>query len=95
MPNEIYSWDITYLSSQIKGIFFYLYLIMDVYSRKIVGFQVYDKESSEYASDVVQHACNREGIKPGEVILHSDNGAPMKGATMLVTLTEIGRHAFL
>ncbi len=89
-PNEIYSWDITYLSSQIKGIFFYLYLIMDVYSRKIVGFQVYEKESSEYASDVVENACHREGVKPGEVILHSDNGSPMKGATMLATLQKLG-----
>lgn len=89
-PNKIYSWDITYLSSQIKGVFFYLYLIMDVYSRKIVSFQVYEKESSEYASEVVKHACYSEGIKPGEVILHSDNGSPMKGATMLATLQKLG-----
>jgi putative transposase len=89
-PNEIYSWDITYLSSQIKGIFFYLYLIMDVYSRKIVGFQVYEKESSGYASDVIEDACCRETVKPGEVILHSDNGTPMKGATMLATLQRLG-----
>ena len=62
-PNQIYSWDITYLKSTLKGAFFYLYLIMDIYSRKIVGWQVYDRESSEYASDVLEAACFEEGIK--------------------------------
>ena len=89
-PNEIYSWDITYLGSQIQGKFFYLYLIMDVYSRKIVGWQVYEKESSAYASDVIEDACKRENVMPGKVILHSDNGSPMKGATMLATLQRLG-----
>ena len=89
-PNKIYSWDITYLSSKIKGVFFYLYLIMDVYSRKIVGFQVYEKESSEYASDVLEDACRKEGIRAGDLNLHSDNGGPMKGASMLATLERLG-----
>lgn len=89
-PNQVYSWDITYLKSILKGTFFYLYLIMDVYSRKIVGWQVYDRESSEYASDVLEAACLEEGIKKNQVILHSDNGSPMKGATMLATLQKLG-----
>lgn len=89
-PNQIYSWDITYLTSDIKGRFFYLYLIMDVYSRKIVGWQVYDRESSHYASDVLESAYIEENIKAGQVILHSDNGGPMKGATMLATLQKLG-----
>ncbi len=89
-PNQVYSWDITYLSSSIKGIFFYLYLILDIYSRKIVGWQVYDRESSEYASDVLESACLSERIQKEELILHSDNGGPMKGATMLVTLQRLG-----
>jgi len=89
-PNQIYSWDITYLRSCIKGCFFYLYLIMDVFSRKVVGFQIYDKESSNYASDVIEDACINEGIGSDEVILHSDNGGPMKGATMLATLQRLG-----
>lgn len=88
--NQVYSWDITYLSSTIKGVFFYLYLIMDIYSRKIVGWQVYDRESAEYASDVLEAACIEENIKRDQVILHSDNGSPMKGATMLATLQKLG-----
>jgi transposase InsO family protein len=49
-PNQVYSWDITYLPTTVKGIFFYLYLFMDVFSRKIVGWQVYETESSEQAA---------------------------------------------
>jgi len=89
-PNQVYSWDITYLLSIIRGHFFYLYLFIDVYSRKIVGYQVYDKESSDYAADVLEAICIEEGIDPGQVILHSDNGSPMKGATMLATLQRLG-----
>lgn len=89
-PNQVYTWDITYLKSTILGGFFYLYLIMDIYSRKIVGWQIYDKESSEYASDVLEASCQEEKIKKEQVILHSDNGSPMKGATMLATMQRLG-----
>ena len=51
---------------------------------------MYEKESSEYASDVLEDACSKEGIKPGDVDLHSDNGGPMKGASMLATLERLG-----
>jgi transposase InsO family protein len=89
-PNQIYSWDITYLPSAIKGVFFYLYLVMDIYSRKIVGWQVYEQESSTHAADLMTDICSAEGVKRDQVILHSDNGGPMKGATMLATLQKLG-----
>jgi len=89
-PNQVYSWDITYLPSQVKGVFFYLYLVMDIYSRKVVGWQVYDNESSALAADLMKDICQREKVKPHQVVLHSDNGSPMKGATMLATLQELG-----
>jgi len=89
-PNQVYCWDITYLPTDVKGIFLYLYLVMDVYSRKIVGWQVYENESSAQAADVITDICLREGIKPNQVTLHSDNGSPMKGATMLATLQQLG-----
>lgn len=88
-PNQVYSWDITYLISMVKGKFFYLYLFLDIYSRKIVGWQVYDKESSEYASDLLEAICIGEGIQKDQLIVHSDNGAPMKGATTLQKLGVI------
>jgi transposase InsO family protein len=89
-PNQLYSWDITYLPSAIRGQFFYLYLFVDIFSRKIVGWQVYEEESSTLAGDVLRDLCQREGIQPNQLILHSDNGSPMKGATMLATLQQLG-----
>jgi AraC-like DNA-binding protein len=87
-PNQLYSWDITYLPATIRGQFFYLYLFLDVFSRKIVGWQVYAEESSALASEVLRDLCAREAIQPEQVILHSDNGGPMKGATMLRWLQD-------
>jgi len=89
-PNQLYSWDITYLPTHVKGIFLYLYLVMDIYSRKIVGWQVYENESSAQAANLMTDICQRESIKPNQVTLHSDNGSPMKGATMLATLKQLG-----
>ncbi len=89
-PNQLYSWDITYLPTAVKGIFLYLYLVMDIYSRKIVGWQVYEEESSTLAGELMTDICQCEGISPNQVTLHSDNGSPMKGATMLATLQELG-----
>lgn len=89
-PNQLWSWDITYLPATIKGVFFYLYLIMDVFSRKIVGWEVLDSESAELASSVFRKAHLREGISNDDLVLHSDNGSPMKGATMLATLQKLG-----
>ena len=89
-PNQLYSWDITYLASTVLGQFFYLYLFLDIFSRKIVGWQVYEEESSALAGDVLRDLCHREGIQSDQLILHSDNGSPMKGATMLATLQQLG-----
>lgn len=89
-PNQLWSWDITYLDTTIKGIFFYLYLIMDVFSRKIVGWEVYETESADQASNLFRKAYLSEGIAGDDLVLHSDNGSPMKGATMLATLQRLG-----
>ena len=89
-PNQLFSWDITYLPTHIKGIHYYLYLFIDIFSRKVVGWQIYENESSELASEVMIDICAREDIAPNQVILHSDNGSPMKGATMLATLQQLG-----
>lgn len=89
-PNQLWSWDITYLATTLKGRFFYLYLIMDVFSRKIVGWEVFETESAEQAAQVFHKAHLREGIRAQSLTLHSDNGSPMKGATMLSTLQRLG-----
>jgi putative transposase len=89
-PNQIWSWDITYLRANIKGIFYYLYLPMDVFSRSIVHWEIHDRESAELASDMITTACGKQGIKRYQLKLHADNGGSMKGATMLATLQWLG-----
>jgi len=89
-PNRVWTWDITYLKGPVKGTFFYLYLIVDIFSRKIVGHAVRETESSEYAAFLVNEACQREGIRKDTLILHQDNGSPMKGATLKATLEKLG-----
>jgi hypothetical protein len=81
---------ITYLPTTVTGIFLYLYLFLDVFSRKIVAWQIYAEESGENASEVMKDLCRRERIVPGQLTLHSDNGGSMKGATMLATLQKLG-----
>ena len=89
-PNELYSWDITYLLSSIRGQYFYLYMFLDIFSRKVVGWRVYDRESADISSALLTEICERENIDRGQLSLHSDNGGPMKGATMLVTMQSLG-----
>jgi len=89
-PNQVWSWDITWLPTLVSGRFFYLYLIMDVWSRRIVGWEVHQKESADLAADLIRGCCQDAGIDPRGLILHSDNGSPMRGATMVATLQWLG-----
>jgi putative transposase len=89
-PNQVYSWDITYLPSPVRGRFYYLYLVMDVWSRKIVGATVHDRESPDLAAELIEEVCILYEIDPRGLVLHSDNGGPMKGSTMLATLQRLG-----
>ncbi|HEY8269356.1 MAG TPA: IS3 family transposase [Pseudobdellovibrionaceae bacterium] len=89
-PNQIFSWDITYLRSSVTGMFYYLYMFMDIYSRKIMGFKVHECESMNYSANLISEICLKEKIQKHKLILHSDNGGAMKGATMLATLQKLG-----
>lgn len=89
-PRQVWSWDISWLAGPVKGAFFYLYLIMDLYSRKIVGWEIFEAESAEHAALLVQRAVLAEDCIDQPLILHSDNGSPMKGATLLETLYRLG-----
>ena len=88
--NQVWSWDITYLPTEIQGRYYYLYMVMDIYSRKIVGWSVHEAESSSYAAQLMKECCLDEKVTHGQLTLHSDNGAPMKGATMLCMLQQLG-----
>lgn len=89
-PNQVHSWDITFLRTTVTGVFLYLYVVMDLYSRKIVGYAVHDEQSAEHASRLIDAVCQAEGVARNQLTLHSDNGSPMKGATMLATLQRLG-----
>lgn len=89
-PGQVWSWDITYLRSSVRGSFHYLYLIEDVWSRKIVGWAVHDDEAMEHASVLIDAATAAFGSSARNLVLHSDNGGPMKGSTMLATLQRLG-----
>jgi transposase InsO family protein len=89
-PDRVWSWDITYLRSALRGQFYYLYLVMDVWSRKIVAWEVAVQESSEIASGMITRASMENGVDRDQLVIHSDNGGPMKGATLLATLQFLG-----
>jgi len=89
-PNQVWAWDITYLSTEVRGRFWYLYSIIDVWSRKLIGWTVQDVQSEDFAAKLVDEACRREHVAYGHVVLHADNGKPMKGRTMLAKLEELG-----
>ena len=87
-PGQLYSWDITYLRSPVRGEYFYLYMMLDVWSRKIVGHVVHNAEHSDLAASFVRETYRREG-SPKALVLHQDNGSPMTGATLLATLQDL------
>ncbi len=89
-PNQVWSWDITYLRSSVRGMFFYLYMIVDVWSRKVIAATVFEQESMDLAAHLFTQACFIHGLQPEGLVLHSDNGGPMKGSTMQATLQKLG-----
>ena len=89
-PNRLWAWDITWMPAGVRGLYFYWYMVLDVYSRKIVGHEMHIAESAELASRLLRKASLAEGLAGREVVLHSDNGSSMKGATMLATLEKLG-----
>jgi len=92
-PKQVWSWDITYLPTTVRGVWLYLYLVIDVWSRKIVAWDVAEREDPAIAADLVSRACLRERISKGRrqpLILHADNGNAMRAATLESRLEELG-----
>lgn len=89
-PNQVWAWDITYLPSDVRGRFWYLYSIIDVWSRKMVGWAVHNAQADELAAKLAEDACHHERVAFGRLVLHADNGTPMKGKTMMAKLEELG-----
>lgn len=89
-PNQIWSWDITYLKTNTNGQFYYLYLFLDIYSRCIIAGEVFENESGELSSKLFQKAIASQNISKNQLTLHSDNGSPMKSICMKATLERMG-----
>lgn len=93
-PNQVWTWDITWLNTYTRGIYYKLYTVIDIFSRKIVGWEVWTEENGELASELVERAMLSEKIKlknrPKPLVLHSDNGAPMKSYTLKAKLEALG-----
>ncbi len=89
-PCQVWTWDITWLRGPVRGLFFYLYMIIDIYSRKIVGWEVYDCENSENATQLIYKTLLSEACLYRPLVLHSDNGSPQKGSTLRVKLETLG-----
>lgn len=89
-PCQVWTWDITWMPGPVAGISFYLYLIVDIYSCKIVGGEVHERESADLAARLIEKAVWAENYVSQPLVVHADNGSPMKGATMKVTLERLG-----
>lgn len=86
-PHQVWSWDITWLRTDVKGLFYYAYVVIDVFSRAIVGWSIEDCESPDHAQKLFERIINKLGVKPKFV--HADNGGPMRGVSLVAFLTEL------
>jgi len=89
-PNEVWSWDITKLLGPQKWSYFYLYVILDVFSRYVVGWMIADGESAALAERLIAETCDRERIEPGQLTLHADRGSSMKSKPVALLLSDLG-----
>lgn len=89
-PNQVWSWDITKLLGPTKWTYFYLYVLLDIFSRYVVGWLVADREASSLAQRLVEESCTKQNILPGQLVLHSDRGPSMKSHGLSVLLATLG-----
>ena len=88
--NELWSWDISWLRGPSRYNYYYIYVILDVFSRYVVGWTIDEVESAEIAYALIEWACQQQGIAKGELTLHADNGAPMKSIPVAHLLEQLG-----
>ena len=88
-PNQVWTWDITYLKGPVRGQFFYLYVVIDLFSRLVVGWMLADRECGELACKLLEKSYRKHGVTPGQLTVHADRGAPMKGKTLKQLLKDL------
>ena len=89
-PNEVWSWDITKLLGPVKWTYFYLYVILDIFSRYVVGWMLAARESAALAARLIAETCAKQGIAPGQLTVHADRGAAMTSKPVAVLLADLG-----
>lgn len=89
-PNQVWSWDITKLKGPAKWTYFYLYVLLDIFSRYVVGWLLADHECSSHADRMIRTACENQNIEPGQLTLHADRGATMRGKVVAQLLADLG-----
>lgn len=89
-PNVVWTWDITALRGPTKGVKYYLYTIIDIFSRKVVGWTIHESESEQHARRLIGEACRRHGVDRDQLVIHADRGSPMIAGTVAELLNELG-----
>jgi putative transposase len=89
-PNQLWSWDITKLRGPAKWTYFYLYVILDVFSRYVVGWMLAPRESAELAKKLIEETCEKQNIQPGQLVLHADRGTAMRSKALALLLADLG-----
>ena len=89
-PNQVWSWDITKLKGPAKWTYFYLYVILDIFSRYVVGWMVSHREQKALAKRLIEQSCIKQNIQPGQLTVHADRGSSMKSKVVAHLLTDLG-----
>lgn len=89
-PNQLWSWDITKLLGPSKWTYFYLYVILDVFSRYVVGWMIAERESASLAEELISQTCTRQGIQRGQLTIHADRGSSMTSKPVALLLADLG-----
>jgi putative transposase len=89
-PNQVWCWDITLVPRTIKGSFFFVYMVIDLFSRRVMGVEARETESAEVAAQMIRRLCLEQNVDSSKLVVHSDNGSAMKGQTMLATMRWLG-----
>jgi putative transposase len=89
-PNQVWSWDITKLRGPSKGVYYYLYVMIDIYSRYVVGWLIADIEAAELAEQLIAETCAKQGVQRARLTIHADNGSPMIAKTVAILLADLG-----
>ena len=88
--NQVWSWDITKLKGPVKWVYFHLYVMLDIYSRYVVGWMVASRESTELAKRLVRACCEKQGVEPGQLDIHADRGPSMKSKALAELMVDLG-----